>query len=90
MGLFSFGMLTKRILPKGYGVTVVCLLAPAICYALGKAAPSLFDEYQIGFEMLLINGMLTFLGLWMLSKKPDEQIFAFLQHHRFDKKVVES
>ena len=71
LGLFSFGMLTKRILPKGYGVTVVCLLAPAICYALGKAAPSLFNEYQIGFEMLLINGMLTFLGLWMLSKRPD-------------------
>ena len=71
LGLFSFGMITKRILPKGYGVTVVCLLAPAICYALGKAAPSLFNEYQIGFEMLLINGMLTFLGLWMLSKKPD-------------------
>jgi hypothetical protein len=46
-------------------------LAPAICYALGKAAPSLFNEYQIGFEMLLINGMLTFFGLWMLSKKPD-------------------
>jgi hypothetical protein len=71
LGLFSFGMLTKRILPKGYGVTVVCLLAPAICYALGKAAPSLFNEYQIGFEMLLINGMLTFFGLWMLSKRPD-------------------
>jgi Na+/proline symporter len=71
LGLFSFGMITKRILPKGYGVTVVCLLAPAICYALGKAAPSLFNEYQIGFEMLLINGMLTFFGLWLLSKKPD-------------------
>jgi len=71
LGLFSFGMLTKRILPKGYGVTVVCLLAPAICYALGKAAPSLFNEYQIGFEMLLINGMLTFFGLWILSKRPN-------------------
>ena len=71
LGLFSFGMLTKRLLPKGYGVTVVCLLAPAICYALGKAAPSLFNEYQIGFEMLLINGMLTFFGLWILSKRPN-------------------
>jgi hypothetical protein len=29
----------------------------------------LFDEYQIGFEMLLINGMLTFLGLLLISKK---------------------
>jgi len=69
LGLFSFGMFTKRNLPKGYGVTAVCLLAPAICYLLGKAAPSIFDEYQIGFEMLLINGMLTFLGLWLLSRK---------------------
>jgi Na+/proline symporter len=69
LGLFSFGMFTKRALPKGYGVTVVCLIAPAICYALGKFAPMLFDEYQIGFEMLLINGMLTFLGLWFISRK---------------------
>jgi Na+/proline symporter len=69
LGLFSFGMFTKRALPKGYGVTIVCLIAPAICYALGKFAPMLFDEYQIGFEMLLINGMLTFLGLWSISRK---------------------
>lgn len=69
LGLFSFGLLTKRILPKGYGVTIVCLIAPAICYALAKFAPSIFDEYQIGFEMLLINGILTFLGLWLISKR---------------------
>lgn len=69
LGLFSFGMFTKRALPKGYGVTIVCLIAPALCYALGKFAPMLFDEYQIGFEMLLINGILTFLGLWSISKR---------------------
>jgi Na+/proline symporter len=69
LGLFSFGMFTKRALPKGYGVTIVCLIAPAICYALGKFAPMLFDEYQIGFEMLLINGILTFIGLWTISKR---------------------
>lgn len=69
LGLFSFGMFTKRVIPKGYGVTIVCLIAPAICYALGKLTPYIFDEYQIGFEMLLINGMFTFLGLWLLSKR---------------------
>jgi Na+/proline symporter len=69
LGLFSFGMFTKRALPKGYGVTIVCLIAPALCYALGKFAPMLFDEYQIGFEMLLINGILTFIGLWTISKR---------------------
>jgi Na+/proline symporter len=69
LGLFAFGILTKRKLGAGYGVTAVCLIAPAICYALGKNAATWFNGYQIGFEMLLINGMLTFLGLFLISKK---------------------
>jgi len=69
LGLFAFGILTKRKLGSGYGVTAVCLIAPAACYALGKHAATWFNGYQIGFEMLLINGLLTFLGLFLISKK---------------------
>jgi Na+/proline symporter len=69
LGLFAFGILTKRVLGKGYIVTVICLLAPAICYIISKNAASWLNGYQIGFELLLINGMLTFIGLWMISKK---------------------
>ena len=71
LGLFGFGILTRRTLGKGYGVTLVCLVAPAICYVLGKNAATWFNGYQIGYEMLLINGILTFTGLWMISKKQD-------------------
>ncbi len=69
LGLFAFGILTKRTLKTGYGVTAICLLAPALSYLLGKNAPVIFNGYQIGFEMLLINGILTFIGLWLFSKK---------------------
>jgi Na+/pantothenate symporter len=69
LGLFAFGILTKRVLSDGISVTVVCLLAPLICYLLSKNAATWFGGYQIGFEMLLINGALTFIGLWLLSKK---------------------
>ena len=69
LGLFGFGILTKRILNKGYGVTVVCLLAPALCYFISKNTSTFFHGYQIGIEMLLINGLLTFGGLWLISKK---------------------
>ena len=69
-GLFAFGLLTKRVIQKGYAVTFICLMAPALCYLLGKNAALLFNGYQIGFEMLLINGMVTFVGLWLISKKP--------------------
>jgi hypothetical protein len=67
LGLFGFGILTQRILPKGYTVTWICLLAPAACYALSKYSTDLFNGYQIGFEMLLINGLLTFAGLFAIS-----------------------
>ncbi|MFZ9262309.1 MAG: sodium:solute symporter [Chitinophagaceae bacterium] len=69
LGLFAFGILTKRTLKTGYGVTAICLLAPVLSYLLGKNAPVIFNGYQIGFEMLLINGILTFIGLWLFSKK---------------------
>ena len=67
LGLFGFGILTQRILPKGHTVTWICLLAPAACYALSKYSTDLFNGYQIGFEMLLINGLLTFAGLFAIS-----------------------
>lgn len=69
-GLFAFGLLTSRTVKRGYGVTAICLMAPALCYLLGKNASTLFNGYQIGVEMLLINGLVTFTGLWCFSKKP--------------------
>lgn len=70
LGLFFFGILTKRKLRQGYGVTAICLIAPACCYILGKNAAVWFNGYQIGFEMLLINGLLTFAGLYFFSRRP--------------------
>jgi hypothetical protein len=40
-----------------------------LCYLLSKGAPSLFGGYQIGLELLLINGIITFVGLWFLSSE---------------------
>ena len=69
LGLFSFGIFTRRSLPDSGGITVVCLLAPALCYILSQHAAQWFGGFQIGLELLLINGVLTFLGLLLLSKK---------------------
>lgn len=70
LGLFAFGILTRRRLKDGPSVTLVCLLAPVLCYILSRNAAGWFGGYQIGFELLLINGMITFTGLWLLSEKP--------------------
>jgi SSS family transporter len=69
LGLFAFGILTRRKLRDGFSVTVVCLVAPVICYILSRNAAAWFGGYQIGIELLLINGLITFSGLWLLSEK---------------------
>lgn len=68
LGLFAFGILTKRAINDKLAPWI-CLAAPALCYALQTYSNSLLGGYQIGIEMLIINGALTFAGLFAISNK---------------------
>lgn len=68
LGLFTFGILTKRHLNDKLS-PIVCLIAPVLCYLIQMNAPSLFGGYQIGIEMLILNGAMTFAGLYLISKR---------------------
>ena len=68
LGLFSFGILTKRRLPESIAVTIVTLVAPALCYLVDMNATKWFGGYQVGIELLIINGLFTFIGLLIISK----------------------
>ncbi len=65
LGLFAFGILTRRSV-RGAWVPVVALMAPALCAVLETKAPLWFGGYRVGNELLLINGLLTFLGLCLV------------------------
>lgn len=67
LGLFSFGILTKRKVIDKF-VPFVCVLAPVICFFLDKFQKDIFAKYEIGLELLIINGLLTFIGLYLISK----------------------
>ena len=67
LGLFSFGIITKRKVIDKF-VPVVCVLAPVICFFLDKFQKDIFGKYEIGLELLIINGLLTFIGLYLISK----------------------
>ena len=69
LGLFAFGILTKRGLPNTVLIAVIAIVSPIVCYFAQLAAPRFLGGYSIGIEILLINGLLTFLGLLMISKK---------------------
>ncbi len=74
LGLFSFGILTRRIVKDGWQVLAIALAAPVISYLLSKYVPVWTGGYQIGIELLLINGIITFLGLMLISTGHKNQV----------------
>jgi Na+/proline symporter len=69
LGLFSFSILTRRSLHNKW-VPLVCILSPILCFFLDKYQQYIFGNFHIGLELLLINGIFTFIGLTLISLKP--------------------
>lgn len=68
LGLFAFGILTKRSIKDGIVVVLICLAAPVLTYLLRENSALLLGGYKIGIELLIVNGLITFFGLWLISK----------------------
>jgi len=64
LGLFAFAMFTPRAV-SGRALVMVCVAAPLLCAVLDFGQP--WRGYQIGLELLLLNGLLTWAGLWLLA-----------------------
>jgi len=70
LGLFTFGLYTKR--PINDKLTpFVCIAAPIITYILNQNSEAWFGGYKIGFERLMLNGALVFVGLWLISRRKE-------------------
>jgi solute:Na+ symporter, SSS family len=67
LGLFSFGLTTKRSVNDMW-VPVIAVLSPVICFILNYYSQELFNGYKFGFELLIVNGALTYLGLLFISR----------------------
>ena len=72
LGLFAFGILTKRRLLDKWAF-LPCFIAPLLCLALDYMQPFLFGNFRIGQELLIINGLITFIGLWLISSPNTEK-----------------
>jgi Na+/proline symporter len=71
LGLFAFGLLTQRVLRPGWVPPVtVAVAAPLLCWLIDANQQALLGRWQVGLELLLLNGALTFGGLWLLSTRP--------------------
>jgi Na+/proline symporter len=67
LGLYSFGLFTKRIVNDKI-TPAIAVFSPVACYFLSKYSVELFNGYKFGFELLLLNGLLTFIGLFIFSR----------------------
>lgn len=70
LGFFSFGLFTKWQV-KDKLVPVVAIVSPIICYLLSEFSLKLFYGYKFGFELIIVNGLLTFVGLYFVRKRAE-------------------
>ncbi len=68
LGLFAFGIFTKFKISKKYSILTVTLLAPVLTYIINMLVTN-YTDYRIGVELIILNGLLTFIGLWLVKNK---------------------
>ena len=72
LGLFAFGMFTRRQPQEKY-VPFIAIASPLICYMIDVVVLQ-WTGYQFGYELLMFNGLLTFVGLWGVSHRYSQKI----------------
>jgi Na+/proline symporter len=68
LGLFAFGIFTKFQISRKYAILAVTILAPFITYLINLSVTT-YTDYRIGVELIVLNGLLTFIGLWLVKNK---------------------
>ncbi len=71
LGLYAFGLFTRyRVVDRA--VPVISLLSPVICYIISEYSIYLFHGYRFGFELLILNGFITFAGLFLFRRNKED------------------
>ena len=68
LGLYGFGLFMKTKTVHDKLVPFICVLAPTICLFINLNSKQFFGDYVIGNELIIINGLITFAGLLLISK----------------------
>jgi len=68
LGLYSFGLFTRKPVNDKL-VPIIAIISPFICYLLSNYSVLIFGGYKFGFELLIVNGFITFAGLLLVSRK---------------------
>ncbi len=72
LGLYAFGLLMKTKTVHDKFVPLICIISPIICLMISQNSAVLLGNYKIDNELIIINGLITFLGLLLISKTATE------------------
>jgi Na+/proline symporter len=70
LGLYAFGLYTKMQI-KDRLVPWVCVISPVMCYVIDSNSEQWFNGFKFGFFILIVNGLLTFLGLLLIRDRSE-------------------
>ena len=74
LGLYTFGLFVKKRKPIDKIVPYIAIASPILSYLLNLYSKQIFNGYQFGFEILIVNGLITFMALLAISKNKPEEI----------------
>jgi len=69
LGLYSFGLFVSKRQVIDKLVPFICLISPAVCFYLSTNSKTLLGGYTFDNELIIVNGLITFVGLWVTSSK---------------------
>lgn len=73
LGLFAFGIFTKHLITKKYSILTVTIIAPILTYIINALVLN-YTSYKIGVELIALNGLLTFIGLYLVKDTSDKKL----------------
>jgi Na+/proline symporter len=73
LGLYSFGLFVQTKTVHDKLVPFICIISPLLCFFIVRNSADLFGNYVIDNELIIVNGLITFLGLLLISKPATEQ-----------------
>jgi SSS family transporter len=82
LGLYAFGFFINKSVNDRW-VPTICVLAPLITYVLDTNSETLLGGYKFGFELLILNGLITFAGMAFVSRSPSRPIKDLLSRWHF-------
>lgn len=72
LGLYAFGLFVKTKTVNENLVPIICIIAPTLTFLISFYSKELFGNYEFAEELIIVNGLFTFLGLLLISRPTQE------------------